>query len=168
MFNADFENGSESSGYAVTGSKRMEIPGYRDTNGNLVNPGLASAEDASYIVSGGAHGSAFALANKVVLDDPAYIGGGFPRSESGTSRMDETLYRVGDHMVYTFSLLLKDLVPSVKGTRSGPSEDVLWQFKRSGAGHDFHIGLWGDKLRLGWSGNEQKLVVVDNMMPYVN
>lgn len=68
----------------------------------------------------------------------------------------------------TFSMLLKDLVPSVKGTRKAPSEDVVWQFKHHGGGHDLHIALQGTKLELGWGGNVHKVTVVDDVMPYVN
>ena len=160
IFHADYEDGTVSSGYPTKGPNRVEVPG--------VEPGLASARDAAYVVVGGAHDTAYAVANKVVLDDPAYVGGGFPRSEFGLGRIAGASYRDGDHGVYTFSMLLKDLVPSVKGTRKAPSEDVLWQFKHHGGGHDIHLALQGTKLMLGWGGNVSKQVVIDDVMPYVN
>jgi len=160
VFQADYEDGSVTSGYPTLGGDRVEVPG--------LEPGLATAADAAYVVAGGAHGTRFAVANKVVLDDPAYIGGGYPRSEFGLGRIVGASYRDGDHGVYTFSMQLKDLVPSVKGTRKAPSEDVVWQFKHHGGGHDLHLALRGTQLVLGWGGNVHKRVVTDNVMPYVN
>ncbi len=160
VFHADYEDSTVSSGYPTKGPDRVEVPG--------IEPGLATAQDAAYIVTGGAHNTAFAVANKVVLDDPAYVGGGFPRSEFGLGRIAGASYRDGDHGLYTFSMLFKDLVPSVKGTRKAPSEDVVWQFKHHGGGHDIHLSLQGTQLKLGWGGNVYKMVVIDNVMPYVN
>jgi hypothetical protein len=160
VFRADYEDGTVSSGYPTTGSNRMEVPG--------IEPGLATAPDAAYVVAGGAHNTAFAVANKVVLDDPAYVGGGFPRSEFGLGRIAGASYIDGDHGTYAFSMLLKDLVPSVKGTRSAPSEDVVWQFKHHGGGHDIHLALQGTQLILGWGGNVFKQVVIADVTPYVN
>ena len=160
VYHADYEDGTVSSGYPTTGPGRVEVPG--------IEPGLATAPDAAYIVVGGTHNSAFAVANKVVLDDPAYVGGGFPRSEFGLGRIASASYRNGDHGIYTFSMLLKDLVPSEKGARKAPSEDVVWQFKHHGGGHDIHLSLQGKQLKLGWGGNVYKTVVIDNVMPYVN
>lgn len=160
VFHADYEDGTVSSGYPTKGPERMDVPG--------IEPGLATAPDAAYVVVGGAHSTNYAVANKVVLDDPAYIGGGFPRSEFGLGRIAGSSYRDGDHGVYTFSMLFKDLVPSVKGTRRAPSEDVVWQFKHHGGGHDLHLSLQGKQLKLGWGGNVYKTVVIDDVMPYVN
>lgn len=161
VFNVTYdEYHNVSSGYATTGSHRVLVPG--------IEPDLATAKDAVYIVEGGAHNSAFAIANKVVLDDPAYVGGGFPRSEFGFAGFPGALYKDGEHGKYSFSMLFKDLVPSVKGSRPEPAEDVVWQFKHHGGGHDLHLALVGTNLVLGWGGNVYKQVIVDNVMPHVN
>ncbi|KFY73444.1 hypothetical protein V499_06500 [Pseudogymnoascus sp. VKM F-103] len=160
VFNVNYEDGSVSSGYPTTGSHRVLVPGNE--------PNLATAKDAVYVVAGGAHNTAFAVANKVVLDDPAYVGGGYPRSEFGFAGFPGAIYKDGDHGEYSFSMLFKDLVPSVKGTRDAPAEDVVWQFKHHGGGHDLHLALIGTNLVLGWGGNVYKQVIIDDVMPYVN
>jgi hypothetical protein len=159
-FEVDYEDESVSSGYPTTGSHRVLVPG--------IEPNLATAQDAVYVVAGGAHNTAFAVANKVVLDDPAYVGGGFPRSEFGFAGFPGAIYKDGEHGEYTFSMLLKDLVPSVKGTRDAPAEDVVWQFKHHGGGHDLHLALVGTNLVLGWGGNVYKQVIIGDVMPHVN
>lgn len=159
-FNANYENGQISSGYPTKGVFRVWVPG--------VEPGLAKAKDACYMVRGGAHNTKWAVANKVTLDDPAYIGGGSPRSEFGFGGPRGTSYRSGDHGEYTFSMQFPDLVPSVKGNRKAPMEDVVWQFKHYNGGHDIHIALVGVELVLGWGGNVYKEVIIDDIMPYVN
>ncbi|KFY79087.1 hypothetical protein V499_01876 [Pseudogymnoascus sp. VKM F-103] len=160
VFNANYEDGSVSSGYPTTGSYRVDVPG--------IEPGSATAKDAFYVVAGGAHDTAFAIANKVVLDDLTYVGNGFPRSEFGIGGFPGAIYKDGDHGKYSFSMLFKDLVPSVKGTRDAPAEDVVWQFKHHGGGHDLHLALIGKNLALGWGGNVYKQVVINDVMPYVN
>lgn len=160
VFKVTYEDDSVSSGYPTTGPNRVLVPG--------IEPNLATAKDAKYMVSPGAHNTAFAVANKVVLDDPAYIGGGFPRSEFGFAGFPGAIYKDGEHGRYSFSMLLKDLVPSVKGTRDAPAEDVVWQFKHHGGGHDLHLALVGKNLVLGWGGNVYKQVIVDDVMPLVN
>lgn len=102
------------------------------------------------------------------MDDPAYVGSGFPRSEFGFAGFPGATYKDGDHVQYSFSMLLKDLVPSAKGTRDAPAEDVVWQFKHHGGGHDLHLALVGTNLVLGWGGNVYKQVIIDDVMPYVN
>ncbi|CAI7634050.1 unnamed protein product [Penicillium pancosmium] len=156
VFNVNYEDDSVSSGYPTTGPNRVLVPG--------IEPGLATAKDAVYMVAGGAHNTAFA----VVLDDPTYVGGGFPRSEFGYAGFPGATYKDCEHGEYSFSMLLKDLVPSVKGTRDAPAEDVVWQFKHHGGGHDLHLALVGTNLVLGWGGNVYKQVIIDNVMPYVN
>jgi hypothetical protein len=161
VFKVDYEDGTVNSGHPTTGSQRILVPG--------IEPGLATAEDADYIVEGGAHNSAFAVANKVVLDDPAYVGGGpYARSEYGFAGFPGAIYKDGEYGEYSFSMLIKDLVPSVKGTRDAPAEDVVWQFKHHGGGHDLHLAIIGTNLVLGWGGNVYKQVIIDDVMPYVN
>ena len=129
---------------------------------------LATARDAVYVVAGGAHNTAFAIANKVLLDDPTYVGGGFPRSEFGFTGFPRAIYKDGEQGEYSFSMLLKDFVPSVKGIRDEPAEDVVWQFKHHGGGHDLHLALVGTNLKFGWGGNVYKQVVIEDVMPFVN
>lgn len=166
VFRADYEDGTITSGHPSTGANRMGVPG--NPNGVPAEPGLATAPDAAYVVNFGAHGTDFAVANKVTLDDPTYVGGGYPRSEFGFGRMPDASYNDGDHHVYTFSMMLDPgFMPSVKGARNNPSEDVVWQFKHHGGGHDLHLGLQGTKLRLGWGGNVNKLTLIDDVTPYL-
>ncbi|KAJ6786627.1 hypothetical protein PWT90_03716 [Aphanocladium album] len=160
VFKVNYEDKSVSSGYPTSGSHRVLVPG--------IEKDLATAKDAVYIVEGGAHNTAFAIANKVVLDDPTYVGGGFPRSEFGFAGFPGAIYKDGEHGEYSFSMLLKDLIPSVKGTRDEPAEDVVWQFKHHGGGHDLHLALVGTNLVLGWGGNVYKQVIIDDVMPHVN
>ncbi len=159
-FHADYEDGCVSSGYPTEGPYRIWVPG--------IEPGLAVAKDAVYMVKGGAHGTKWAVANKVTLDDPAYIGGNFPRSEFGFGGPRGTSYNSGDRGAYSFSMQFPDLIPSVKGDRPAPMEDVVWQFKHFDGGHDIHLALVGVNLVLGWGGNVYKQVIIDDVMPYVN
>ncbi|KFX90945.1 hypothetical protein O988_07972 [Pseudogymnoascus sp. VKM F-3808] len=159
-FHADYEDGSISSGYPTAGPFRIWVPG--------IEPNLAVAKDACYMVKGGAHNTKWAVANKVTLDDPDYIGGNYPRSEFGFGGPRGTSYNSGDRGAYSFSMQFPDLVPSVKGDRPAPKEDVVWQFKHYDGGHDIHIALVGVNLVLGWGGNVYKQVIIDDVMPYVN
>ncbi|KAJ4157917.1 uncharacterized protein LMH87_008473 [Akanthomyces muscarius] len=160
VFKVNYEDQSVSSGYPTSGSERVLVPG--------IEPDLATAKDAVYIVPGGAHNTEFAVANKVTLDDPAYVGGGFPRSEFGFAGFPGAIYKDGERGEYTFSMLLKDLEPSVKGDRPEPAEDVVWQFKHHGGGHDLHLALVGKNLKLGWGGNVYKETIIEDVTPHVN
>ena len=92
-FHANYDDGSISSGYPTKGPFRIWVPG--------IEPGLAVAKDTCYMVKGGAHNTEWAIANKVTLDDPVYIGGNFPRSEFGFGGPRGTSYRSGDRGAYT-------------------------------------------------------------------
>lgn len=123
----------------------------------------ASAPDASFVVET-ARAGRYAIAHKVVLDDPAYVSEGKPRSESAALSILPARYRSGDHRRYAFSLMLKDWEDYTAG--SIPSVDIVWQFKHTQGGPDMFVGVRRNQLILRY-GNSQS-VLINDIRPYDN
>jgi hypothetical protein len=128
-----------------------------------LNTSDASAPDASFVVET-ARAGRYAIAHKVVLDDPAYVSEGTPRSESAALRILPARYRSGDHRRYAFSLLLQDWEDYTAG--SIPSVDIVWQFKHTQGGPDMFVGVRRNQLILRY-GNSQS-VLINDIRPYDN
>lgn len=92
----------------------------------------ALAPDASYIVSE-ARSGLYAVAHKVVLDNPAYVSQSAPRSESANNAVPGNMFQLGWKQVCEFSFLLKDW-QSWDRTQSSAG-DIIWQAKRASGGN---------------------------------
>lgn len=123
----------------------------------------ASAADAIF-VSDTARAGRYAIAHKVVLDDPAYVSEGKPRSESAALSILPARYRSGDHRRYAFSLMLKDWEDYTAGSIA--SVDIVWQFKHTQGGPDMFVGVRRNQLILRY-GNTQS-VLINDIRPYDN
>jgi len=145
LLRVDYESGTTDSG----------IPDLSTTD--------ASAPDASFITET-ARAGRYAIAHNVVLDDPAYVSEGKPRSESAALKILPARYRSGDHRRYAFSLLLQDWEDYVAG--SIPSVDIVWQFKHTQGGPDMFVGVRRNQLILRYGNNQS--VLINDIRPYDN
>ncbi|MBN7136565.1 hypothetical protein A7A76_17605 [Lysobacter enzymogenes] len=123
----------------------------------------ASAPDAVF-VSETARAGRYAIGHKVVLDDPAYVSDGKPRSESAALRTLPTRYRSGDHRRYAFSLMLKDWEDYTAGSIA--SVDIVWQFKHTQGGPDMFVGVRRNQLILRYANTQA--VLINDIRPYDN
>ncbi|MBX7210257.1 MAG: polysaccharide lyase [Verrucomicrobiaceae bacterium] len=146
VFNADYESGALDSG--ITGLDATQ----------------ATAPDAALVSTAYARSGTYSIYHKVTLDDPAYVSAGKPRSESDTSGVSSTLYRSGDHAIYTFSVLLKDW----QDWSSGATPiDIVWQFKHTNGSPDAFVGVRRNQLVLRYGASDQ-VVLVNDIRPFDN
>ncbi|UZW58902.1 heparin lyase I family protein [Lysobacter enzymogenes] len=128
-----------------------------------LNTSDASAADAIF-VSETARAGRYAIAHKVVLDDPAYVSEGKPRSESAALRTLPARYRSGDHRRYAFSVMLKDWEDYTAGRIA--SVDIVWQFKHTQGGADMFVGVRRNQLVLRYANTQS--VLINDIRPYDN
>ncbi|WP_206412395.1 heparin lyase I family protein [Lysobacter enzymogenes] len=125
----------------------------------------ASAADAEFVTADlRRYPSRFAIGHKVVLDDPAYVSDGAPRSEAASNRAANGTYRPGDHRRYTVSVLLKDWED---WNQVSAPLDIIWQFKHVSGGPDFSIGVKRNALVLRYGASGQ-VTLIDDIRPYDN
>ncbi|MEH6415683.1 heparin lyase I family protein [Pseudomonas sp. CGJS7] len=149
--------------------------GYETGSHDSGYPGLiathASAADAASIVSDQPRSGRFAQAHKVTWRNPAYTSAGAPRSESTASDVrgpGNTLpgrYAAGQHRRYTFSVLLKDWEPWLRG-RSDAPVDIVWQFKHFSGSPDMFVGVRRNQMILRYG--DKQAVLVEDVRPYNN
>lgn len=142
---ADYETGTTDSGI-----DRIEVT-------------AATAPDAAFLGTGFARSGNYSIGHKVILDDPAYVSFGAPRSETATDRVAPAIYRNGDHRRYAFSVLLNDW-QDWSGELA--AIDILWQFKRNGSPPDFFIGVRRNQMVLRYS--NRQIVLIDDIRAYDN
>jgi hypothetical protein len=146
LLDVDYETGTLNSG----------IPNLQAT--------LASAPDAAVVSNVYARSGQYSIAHKVVLDDPAYVSAGAPRSESATDQIPSTLYSAGLERRYEFSLLLANWQP---WDGLATPVDIVWQFHRFGAAADMFVAVKRNSLVLRYAGGAQATLIND-VRPYVN
>ena len=106
----------------------------------------------------------YSIAHKVVLDNPAYVSAGAPRSESATDQISSTFYSAGLERRYEFSFLLANWQP---WDGLATPVDIIWQFKRFGSPADMFVGVKRNSLVLRYDGSAEATLIND-VRPYVN
>jgi len=139
-----------------TGTLDSGIPGLQAT--------AASAPDAAFISSAYARSGHYSIAHKVVLNDPAYVSAGAPRSESATDDISSTFYSAGLERRYEFSFLLANWQP---WDGLATPVDIIWQFKRFGSAADMFVAVKRNSLVLRYDGTAEATLIND-VRPYVN
>lgn len=137
---ADYETGTTDSGIA-----RIEVT-------------AATAPDAAFLGTAFARSGNYSIGHKVMLDDPAYVSFGAPRSETGTNGVAAATYRNGDHRRYSFSVLLNDWQDWSGGVAA---VDIIWQFKHNNGGPDFFIGVRRNQMILRYG--SRQIVLIDDI-----
>jgi hypothetical protein len=146
LLNVGYETGTPDSG----------IPNLQAT--------AASAPDAAVVSTAFARTGQYSIAHKVVLDDPAYVSAGAPRSESATNQISSTFYSAGLERRYQFSFLLYNWQP---WDGLATPVDIIWQFKRFGAAADMFVAVKRNSLVLRYGGSAEATLIND-VRPYVN
>jgi Polysaccharide lyase len=124
----------------------------------------ASAPDAAVVSTAYARTGQYSIAHKVVLDDPAYVSAGAPRSESATDLISSTFYSAGLERRYEFSFLLANWQP---WDGLATPVDIIWQFKRFGAAADMFVAVKRNSLVLRYDGSAEATLIND-VRPYIN
>ena len=125
---------------------------------------VASAPDAAVVSTAYARSGQYSIDHKVVLDDPAYVSAGAPRSESATNRVTSSFYSSGLRRRYEFSFLLANWQP---WDGEATPVDIIWQFHRFGASADMFVAVKRNSLVLRYNGTGQSTLIND-IRPYVN
>ncbi len=148
LLNINYESGTINSG----------ISGLNTTN--------ATAPDASYMVTPGRTGS-YAIAHKVILDNPGYFSDNHPRSESATANLTAGQYKVGDERRYEFSVLLKNWTPYTTGMST--AGDIIFQGKLGGGGNPaFYFMTKRNEIAFRMPNNNLQISIVPDLRPYIN
>lgn len=137
--------------------------GTTDSGIPALEPTAATAADAAFVSERYARAGRYAIGHKVVLDDPAYVSAGAPRSESATHRLAAGTYRNGDHRRYAFSVLLQDWQDWSDGAAP---VDIVWQFKHAGGEPDMFVGVRRNQLVLRYA--DRQILLIGDIRPYDN